>query len=249
MKKIILLLLLTLSASAQDLVKFKAQIMSADYRADLKELARLHEQLAQWPNDYLARYWSGFASWRIAINGANHGMKSDELQTNLSSAASDFYASMRLKNDFADSFTSAALVNGWLAAFSMPDKVAAGERIALAQALQSRAAALDPKNPRVLWTAAAFFFYAPAEKGGSIPRAIEIYREMLKEAETRGVNPDSPLPDWGKPEALTSLANAHMVQKPPDLEAARAEAAAALKAQPDWSYVRDNLMKSLDAAK
>lgn len=233
-----LILLLALSASAQDLPKLKAQVMSADYRADLKELARLRDELAKSPKDYLARYWSGFASWRIAMNGANHGMKSDELQTNLESAAADFYASIQLKDDFADGYAAASLVNGWLAVFG-----SSRERIALSSMLLAKAKALDPKNPRVLWGVGAVYLYSP---NGSIPKAIETYREMLKEAEKRGVDAASPLPDWGKPEALMSLAYAHMTRKPPDVNAAREEARAALKVQPDWSYVRDNLMKQID---
>lgn len=48
---------------------------------------------------------------------------------------------------------------------------------------------------------------------------------------------------------MLSLAYAHSMQKPPDLAAARAEAEAALKVQPEWAYGRDNLLKSLDVAK
>jgi len=238
-----LILLVALSASAQDLPKLKAQVMSADYRADVKELARLRDELAESPKNYLARYWSGFASWRIAMNGANHGMKSDELQTNLESAAADFYVSIQLKDDFADAYAAASLVNGWLAVFVSSDSAALRERIALSSALLTKAKALDPKNPRVLWGVGANYLYSP---NGSIPKAIETYREMLKEAEKRGVDAASPLPDWGKPEALMSLAYAHMTQKPPDIDAAREEARAALKVQPEWSYVRDNLMKQID---
>jgi tetratricopeptide (TPR) repeat protein len=239
-----LILLIALSASAQDLPKRKAQVMSADYRADLKELARLHEELAKYPKDYLARYWSGFASWRIAMNGANHGMKSDQLQTNLKSAAADFYVSIQLKDDFADAYAAASLVNGWLAVFVSSDPAALRERIALSSALQTKARALDPTNPRVLWSAGAVDLYSPR---GSIPKAIETYGEMLKEAEKRGVDANSPLPDWGKAEALMSLAYAHMMLKPADKGAAREEARAALKVQPEWSYVRDNLMQLIDA--
>jgi len=178
------------------------------------------------------------------MNGANHGMKSDELQTNLKSAAADFYVSIQLKDDFADGYAAASLVNGWLAVFVASDPVALRERIALSSALLARAHTLDPKNPRVLWSAGAVDLFSPK---GSIPRAIETYREMLEESGKRGVDPASPLPDWGKPEALMSLAYAHLMQKPPDKDAAREEARAALKLQPEWSYVRDNLMKQIDA--
>ncbi|HEY2289236.1 MAG TPA: hypothetical protein VGM86_00920 [Thermoanaerobaculia bacterium] len=59
----------------------------------------------------------------------------------------------------------------------------------------------------------------------------------------------SPLPDWGKPEALMSLAYSHLSQKPPDLDAAGEEAHAALRLQPEWSYVRDVLLPQIEAAR
>ena len=246
----LLLLFATASAPAPatSLAAMKARVMSADYRADIDELARLRDELAKVPDDtelaYLARYWRGFASWRMAINGTNHGMKGDQLAANLKDAASSFYASVRLKNDFADGYAGAALVNSWLATFLFTaDPPGFRERISLSETLYARAVALAPDNPRVLWAKGAFALYGPK---GNAARAIEIYREMLKEAERRGVDPASPQPDWGKPEALMSLAYAHMSQTPPDLTAAREEANAALKAAPEWSYVRDNLLPQIE---
>lgn len=239
---IVLLLASTLSA---DLVKTKARVMSADYRGDLEELARVRDELAE-DKTYLGRYWSGFASWRIAINGANCGMKSEVLVKHLRTAATDFYASLRAKEDFADAYAAASLVNGWLATFTMDDPLAMRERIALAQALIARGSALEPKNPRVLWTQAAFFLYSPKEQGGSVPRAIEVYQQMHDEAERRGTNAASPLPDWGKAEALMSLGYAHMMQSDP--AKAREAAQAALKAQPEWSYVKNTLLPQIEEA-
>ena len=240
--------------AAQELAKLKAKLMSADYRADIDELSRLRDEVAQLGNDrdlgYLAHYWSGFASWRMAINGVNHGMKAEELKTNLQKAATEFYAGMRLKDDFADAYAAAASVNSWLATFylgSNPDMVTVRERASLSFALLNRASALDPANPRVLWTKGAFLQFAPAPYQ-NIARATEVYRQMLKEAERRGVNAASPLPDWGKAEALMSLAYAHSRQTPPDLRAALDEANAALKLEPDWSYVRDVLLPQINAA-
>ncbi len=123
------------------------------------------------------------------------------------------------------------------------------ERASLSQALLSRASALDPENPRVLWCKGAFIFFAPVApdlQAGNIARAIEVYRRMLEAAERRGDNAASPLPDWGKPEALMSLASAHAKQTPPNLQAALDEVNAALKLVPDWSYVRDNLKPQIE---
>jgi hypothetical protein len=246
----------TPTPAAQELTRLKAKLMSADYRAEIDELSRLRDEVARLGPDrdlgYLAHYWSGFASWRMAINGANHQMKTEDMKTHLQKAATEFYRSLRLKDDFADAYAAAALVNSWLATFylgSNPDNVMVGERASLSLALYSRASALDPENPRVLWAKGAFLLFAPVApelQAGNIARAIEVYRRMLEAAERRGVNAASPLPDWGKPEALMSLAFAHTKQTPPDLRAALDEANAALKLEPDWSYVRDNLIPQIE---
>src|SRR5262249_42857381 len=120
------------------------------------------------------------------------------------------------------------------------------ERISLSQAMLARASALDAGNPRVLWCKGAFYLFPKPEQGGSVTKAIEVYTQMLKEAERRGVNEASPQPDWGKPEALMSLAFAHSMLTPPDLPGAIDQANAALKAVPEWSYVRDNLIPMLE---
>ena len=250
------LLLLTCSVAAetpaaQELTKAKAAVMAADYRANLDELARLHDELAKWPQEremaYLAHYWSGFASWRIAINGANHKMKPEDLAKNLRNAASELYTSIRLKDDFADSWVAASMVNAWMSTFTATtDPLATTERIDLSKLLFTRANALEPTNPRVLWAKGGYTMYRAMSSGGSVDPAIEVYKQMLKETERRGVDASSPLPDWGKPEALMSLAWAHMSAKPAALDTAHDEAQAALKAAPEWSYVRDNLLPQIE---
>jgi hypothetical protein len=238
--------LISLPAAAEDLAGLKAKVMSADYRGDLAELAQLRDQISKRSDDgnltYVARYWSGFASWRMAINGANAGMKSEDLKINLQNAASDMYAAARMKDDFADAWAAAALINGWLCTFSMQsDPVAFRERLSLSQTLYARAASLDPNNPRVLWAKGAFRLYNPKP---DVAGAIEVYRQMLTEAEKLGVHALSPLPDWGKPEALMSLAFAQMQKK--DLDSARANAKAALAIVPDWAYVKNNLLPLIE---
>jgi hypothetical protein len=76
--------------------------------------------------------------------------------------------------------------------------------------------------------------------------AIDGYQQMLKEAERRGTDAGSPLPDWGKPEALMSLAYVHSSMTPAEPQAALDEANAALKLQPEWSYVRDSLKPQIE---
>jgi len=236
------------ATAEQQLTTAKAQIMAADYRADLDGLKRLRDTVVPLEADpawgYLAHYWAGFASWRLAINGGSHGMSTEDLQANMERAAADFEASIRLRDDFADSYAAAAGVNGWLAQFLDP----AGRRegIERYQRLLARAKELDPDNPRVLWIESVPYLYLPVDRGGDPARAVELYRRMVEVS--RPPMASSPLPDWGKPEGLMSLAYAHL-NKVPDLEIAEKEAREALRLQPDWSYVKDILLPQIEKAR
>ena len=236
----------------QRLITAKAEIMIADYRADLAGLTRLRDAVAPLTAEpalgYLAHYWAGFASWRLAINGANNGMTPEDLTANLERASADFEASIRLRDDFADSYAAAASVDGWLAGFHRGDTAAMRELIEGYKRLMARAKELEPDNPRVLWVEAGPFLFLPAGQGGDPQRAVDIYTRMLQVAGPE--RPDSALPDWGKPEALMSLAFAHLDRtSPPDLESAEKEAREALAIQPEWSYVKDILLPQIEKAR
>jgi hypothetical protein len=235
----------------QQLTAAKAQIMTADYQADLAGLQRLREAVVPLGADpawgYLAHYWAGFASWRLAINGASHGMSAGDLRAHLERALADFEASIRLREDFADSHAAAAGVSSWLPVFLSGDTAAIREGIERYQRLLARAKELDPDNPRMLWVEAAPYLYLPVDRGGNPAHAVELYRRMV---EVSGpLVASSPLPDWGKPEGLMSLAYAHLNQPAPDLESAEKEARAALDLRPDWSYVKDTLLPQIEKAR
>ncbi len=233
----------------QQLTAAKAQIMAADYGADLAELKRLRDAVVPLAADpawgYLAHYWAGFASWRLAINGGSHGMSAEDLRAHMERAAADFEASTRLRDDFADSYAAAAGVNGWLAQFL--GTAARREGIQRYQRLLARAKELEPDNPRVLWVEAVPYFVLPVGRGGDPARAVALYRRMVEVSGPPVAS--SPLPDWGKPEGLMSLAYAHLNQPEPDLESAEQEARAALRLQPDWSYVKDVLLPQIEKAR
>jgi len=232
------------------LTAVKAEMMAADYRADLARLASLRDAVAPLTADpawgYLAHYWAGFASWRVAINGASKGMSQDDMRANLERASADFAASIKLRDDFADSYAAAAGVDGWLPVFHSGDAAAIRAFIDRFQRLIARAKELAPDNPRVLWVEAAPYLYLPVGKGGDPARAVGLYRRMV---EVSGpLAPSSPLPDWGKPEGLMSLAFAHL-NAAPDLASAEKEAREALRLQPEWSYVKDVLLPRIETAR
>jgi hypothetical protein len=229
------------------LVAIKAALMSADYRADLPTLASLRTRAAQLSEDpdlgYLADYWSGFASWRIVVNGVSTKVSPDEAKAHLDRAVVDFESSIRKKGDFADAYVGAAAVHGWLGAYKRADQAAMNVEIDSFKRLLNRELELEPSNPRALWIEAVPFIVMPPERGGNIDRAIELYHKMLENAGP--LRPESPMPDWGKVEGLMSLASAHLKKPSPDLNAAEEEARAALRLQPDWHYVRDILVPQI----
>jgi hypothetical protein len=237
------------SSTTRKLTSLKARLMSADYRADLAELASLRNQIAPLKDDpdlgYLADYWSGYASWRLAINGANARMSPEDLKAHLERAVADFESSIGKKGDFADAFAAAASVHGWLTSLHRDDPAVMRQHLDRSARLLAKAEELEPRNPRVLWVRGGVFLFAPPAYGGSTERAIETYR--LQADSSGPLMPDSPSPDWGKAEALMSLAYAHLNQKEPDLNAATQEARAALDIEPHWSYVRDILRPQIDA--
>lgn len=252
--QLILFLCFSLTAEARPsrverrLIAIKADLMSADYRADLPALAagRLRAAaLSDAPNlGYLADYWSGFASWRTVINGAAK-MTPDEAKSHLARAVIDFESSIRKKSDFADGYAAAAAVHGWLAAYNNADQTAMNKEIENYKRLLKRALELEPANPRVLWIQAIPFLVLPPDRGGSIDRAIELYHKMVENAGPP--MPQSPLPDWGKAEGLMSLANAYIKKPTPDINGAEEEARAALELQPQWHYVKDILVPQIEA--
>lgn len=231
------------------LVAAKADLMDADYRGDLARLASLRDSIKPLRADhdlgYLADYWTGFAGWRLAINGANAQMATDDLKTNLERAVADFESSFHRKEDFADAYAAAASIHGWLAFLHRDDAALMKSHIETSKQLLAKAEALEPSNPRVLWVRGGVFLFSPPAIGGSAERAIEIYQ---KQVEVSGPpTPRSPLPDWGKPEGLMSLAFARTMTSNPDLNAALDDARSALKLQPQWHYVRDILLPQIDA--
>lgn len=227
-----------------DLAAAKRAILSADYRADLAELKKQRAAVAAYDN-YLAHYWAGFASWRLAMNGANQGMPQAEMQAAVEDARAEFETSIKLRDDFADSYSAASAVTGWLISFNQKDPAKVRELATRARALLKRAKELGPDNPRVLWVEGGMLFGTPKQFGGDQQKAMEVYRHAVTVVETERVT-DPAKPDWGKPEIQMALAYCHLNQEKPDVESARAEAKRALEMEPDWVYVRDVLLPQIE---
>ena len=251
--------LLTLSAACagsarkadteRRLLKAKAQIMAADYRANLAELARVRDQMVPLSDDpqwgYLARYWAGFASWRLAINGVNRGIAPGDVKAHLERAAIDLDAAINLRDDFADGYAAAASVNGWLGTMQGGAVAKFRELVTRARQQLARAKELAPANPRVVWVESMTLSGTPVAYGGNPERALQILRQSLQVGDFTAL-PTSPLPDWGKPETLMALAWGNLNAAAPDHVAAKDQAQAALRLQPEWFYVREILLPQIE---
>jgi hypothetical protein len=240
------------------LVRAKTALMDADYRADFAALARWRDAVAPLESDaewgYLAHYWAGFASWRAAINGGSLGMSAVELRSHLERAVADFEASIARRGDFADALAASALASSWLIGFRRDEPEAMRELLDRYAVRRARALELAPNNPRVLWLEGAHFLFRPASMGGDLTRALDTYARMSAAADRDGRNGESdaasPLPDWGKPEALMSLAYTALQKgTAADLDRAETWAREALALRPDWAYVQNTLMPQIAKAR
>lgn len=234
------------------LVAAKVELMSADYRADLGALMRLRQEVSALESDpgvgYLAHYWAGFASWRLAINGFNRSLRRDAIKPHLEDAVADFDAAVALRDDFADAYAAGASSKGWLAAWYADKPETLKTLIDSSRQMMARAKQLAPANPRVEWVETGILFATPPQFGGDPPRAMAVLRQALAGSDF-SASPASPLPDWGRPELLMSLAWGSLNQaSPPDLAAARGNAEEALRLRPDWFYVREILLPQIDLA-
>jgi hypothetical protein len=168
----------------------------------------------------------------------------------LQRAVTDFEQSLEKKPGFADSAAASSSVSGWLGTLKRsagaPGAAAAQEDLARARARLADAKKLAPTNPRVLWVEGGTLYFTPPAYGGDPANGIAAWRAAVAASDGEHLA-STPLPGWGKPEALMALAFAHLNQQVPDLTAARAEADAALRLQPDWSYVRDILLPAIEA--
>jgi cytochrome c-type biogenesis protein CcmH/NrfG len=106
-----------------------------------------------------------------------------------------------------------------------------------------RAGELEPENPRVALQMGLSAMFKPSTFGGGVDRArSELERATeLFEAAPR----DSPWPNWGAADAWAWLGLVHA--KDNDIDSARAAYEKALLIAPDYRWVKDTLLPSVDS--
>jgi hypothetical protein len=230
-----------------------AAVLSADYRGDRAELARLDAALGSLDagplNDY-RDYWRGFALWRRAMNGFNETPTPSDLDADLVLALDRFRSALDRRPDWAEA--RLAMVGSWGNRIFLAGKDEEKRRPILEEAMPTFRWVMQytGDNPRALWIKGGFQMVVPPESGGDPAKAAATLREGVdcawREAQALPAAP-SWVPTWGGPENLMNLAYMYANGSAPDRALAMAYAQGALTAVPHWHYVRDVLLPKIQA--
>jgi tetratricopeptide (TPR) repeat protein len=232
--------------------KLVARIQRADYEGDRAELQRLYAKLEPVEGDprlaSRVHYWRGFALWRRVFNGFNDNVDAAEQKRDMELALAEFNAAIRLDPSFADAKAGQISCGQTLAFLNREDPEKLKEIVETFVPIYKEAFAAHPDHPRMLWVVGAQQNYDAMQRGGDRAVAEATFRKGAELArKTRVTDPLEP--SWGEPENLMSLAYMNLYAKTPDVAAAETYAKQALALVPHWRYVRDVLMKQIEAAK
>lgn len=244
------------SAAEARLGALAPAVLSADYRGDRAELARLDGELGRLADGPLSEYrdyWRGFARWRRAINGFNETPTPDDLASDLDAAVAHFRASLARRPGWIEA--KLAMAGCWGNMLYVAGKDEARRKAILDEAVPAIQWIMENAgdNPRALWIKGGYELYqasAPPPRGGDYARAAATLRHGLACARREALSAASRpawTPAWGGPENLMNLAYLYSHVPTPDRAVALAYAEGALTAVPEWHYVRDVLLPQIEA--
>jgi hypothetical protein len=236
-----------------------ADILRADYEANLPALMRLYDELVPPSGTERdasrIRYWRGFARWRRAINGVNDGAPVPQMMEDLQAASREFDAALGIDPQFVDARA------GLLSSLGIQLFLLGGDMTKM-QPLLDRARPLvgelksgAPDHPRVLWVLGQVEWRTPpdwprdrvVERQDRVMASYARGLEVIRASNDPGA--DSLEPRWGEPELLMNLAWSSLNKAVPDAAAAERYARQALALVPHWHYVRDILLPQIAKAR
>jgi len=235
------------------LAELAAAVLSADYRGDRAELARLDAELGRLEAGSLSDYrdyWRGFALWRRAMNGFNETPAPADLDADLVAALERFRSALARHPDWDE--VKSAMLGCW------------GNRIYLAGTDTEKrkklfeesgdfykwVMAYEGDNPRVLWIKGGLQMVVPPSAGGDWTKAAATLRKGVTAAwrEASAATPPLPwAPAWGGAENLMNLAYLHSHLPTPERDVALAYAEGALTKAPQWHFVKDIQLPMIEA--
>jgi hypothetical protein len=229
------------------LIELRDQAFDANYRNDaagleaaIATLTTLRDKadVAPFVEYYLS--WSFWALSAAQLQGNNvpGALKSAQM------AAEHGRAAAKLRPDDADTHTALANALIVVAILDRPNFMVAARELG---EVRKKALALGPRNPRTVFMDAGMIFNSPPERGGSQEKGLQRVLEALElyEAEAKQPPADPLHPRWGHALTYGWLAQMYLRTAPPQTEAARIAAEAALRMRPDFWYVREQILPKL----
>ena len=241
------------SKSEARLGELAGAVLSADYRGDRAELARLEAELGRLDagrlNDY-RDYWRGFALWRRTMNGFNEKPMPPDLDADLVKALERFQAALARHPDWDE--VKSAMLGAWGNRIYLAgqDAEKRGKLLEEAGEFYRWVMAYEGDNPRVLWIKGGLQMIVPPASGGDWTKAAATLRKGVAGAwtEASAAAPAPPWsPTWGGAENLMNLAYLHSHLPTPDRATALAYAEGALTKAPQWHFVKDVQLPMIEA--
>ena len=235
------------------LAELASAVLSADYRGNRAELARLDAELGRLDagplSDY-RDYWRGFALWRRAMNGFNESPAPEDLDADLVKALDRFRSALARHPDWDE--VKSAMVGCWGNRIYLAGHDAEKRKKLFEESgtFYKWVMAYDGDNPRVLWIKGGLQMVVPPASGGDWTKAAATLRKGVSGAwrESDATTPLPPwAPKWGGPENLMNLAYLYSHGSTPDRATAMAYAEGAVTAAPEWHYARDVLLPQIEA--
>lgn len=210
---------------------------------DLDQAIALAERvLSVTPNDGVMLHYKGFALYRKSSRLMGAGGKEDEIKALLEEADAALEKSASLvKWPETPALRSAVIgqiigIGGMMAGMRLGSK---------AEGLMDDAVAMGPNNPRVFMLRGVSAMYKPKMFGGGMDKAEkDLTRALELFASDR---PTSPQPTWGHAETYAWLGKVHAAEK--RIPEARAAYAKALELNPQYAWVKQVLIPTLEKGK
>ncbi|MGQ0648274.1 MAG: tetratricopeptide repeat protein [Gemmatimonadaceae bacterium] len=205
-------------------------------------IALMDRVLTVTPKDGVILHYKGYALYRKSSLMMGMGAKEDEVKVVLEEA-DDVLAQSSALLKWPETPALRASVTGQLIGVS---GMLSGMRLGpKADGLMDDAVALGPNNPRVFMLRGVSSLYKPRMFGGGADKAERDIRKAIELFATD--KPEPPAPSWGQAEAWAWLGQVYAEEK--KLDEARAAYQKALELQPDFGWVKDQLLPALDRIK
>jgi len=199
----------------------------------------IYERLSSHPTHaWLAYYFVGLSDYRLA-NYCRSKSRDDDYERYVNDGIDQLKKSLELKKNVADTHALLGSLYG-LKITGMASSFIYGPKSA---GCLEKAIELDSTNPRVYLISGISNKYKPDMFGGGPEKAVRDFLKSITCYQT--FHPELPIyPDWGHEEAHAWLGMVYLEEG--NCPAAEREFKAALAINPDYGWVRHDLMRSLE---